>query len=109
MKSDVVFALEEAEWPTLLVDGSGVICHANKLAISLFGLALASGSAPLMGIWSAENGQKVEEFLAAWKGRPATRLPIKFQTEAGALVTYAASICAYSVEDRILFLLQLFK
>lgn len=109
MKSDVVFALEEAQWPALLVDGSGVISHANKLAISLFGHALASGSAPLIGIWSEENGQKVEEFLATWEGGPATRIPIKFHTEAGALVTYAASICAYSVEEQIFFLLQLFK
>jgi signal transduction histidine kinase len=109
MKSDVVFALEEAEWPALLVDGSGVICHANKLAISLFGPAVASGSAPLVEIWSPENNQRVEEFLATWEGGPATRIPLKFQTSAGALVTYAASICAYSEREQILFLLQLFK
>jgi len=109
MKTDVVFALEEAEWPVLLVDGSGVICHANKLAVILFGPALASGSAPLIEIWSAENSQRVEEFLATWEGGPATRIPIKFQTPAGALISYAASICAYGQDDQILFLLQLFK
>jgi len=109
MKSDVVFALEEAEWPALLVDGSGVICHANKLAINLFGPALASGSAPLMGIWSPENKQRVEEFLATWEGGPATRIPVKFQTVAGVLVTYAASICAYGEGEQLRFLLQLFK
>jgi two-component system, cell cycle sensor histidine kinase and response regulator CckA len=108
MKTDVVFALEEAEWPALLVDGSGVICHANKLAVTLFGPALASGSAPLMEIWSAENSQRVEEFLATWEGAPATRIPLKFQTS-GAPVSYAASICAYSQEEQILFLLQLFQ
>jgi signal transduction histidine kinase len=95
--------------PVLLVDGSGVICHANKLAVFLFGSALASGSAPLMEIWSAENSQRVEEFLATWEGAPASRAPIKFQTAAGALVSYAASICAYSQDEQILFLLQLFK
>jgi CheY-like chemotaxis protein len=109
MKSEVVFALEEAEWPVLLVDGSGVICHANKLAVILFGPALANGSAPLMGIWSLENSQRVEEFLATWEGAPATRIPIKFQTAAGALVSYAASICSYGEEGEIRFLLQLFK
>jgi hypothetical protein len=108
MKTDVVFALEEAEWPVLLVDGSGVICHANKSAVNLFGPGLASGSAPLMEIWSAENSQRVEEFLAMWEGAPATRIPIKFQTAAGALVSYAALICAYSHEGQMLFLLQLF-
>lgn len=109
MKSEVVFALEEAEWPALVVDGSGVICHANKLAISLFGPSLASGSAPLLAIWSPENTQAVEEFLATWQGGPATRIPIKFQTAAGALMTYAASICAYGEGEQIRFLLQLFK
>jgi len=109
MKPDVVFALEEAEWPVLLVDGSGVICHANKSAISLLGPALASGTAPLMEIWSPENSQRVEEFLATWEGAPATRIPIKFQTAAGELVSYGASICAYSQEEQLFFLLQLFN
>jgi signal transduction histidine kinase/CheY-like chemotaxis protein len=107
MKTDVVFALEEAEWPVLLVDGSGIICHANKSAVNLFGPALASGSAPLMQIWSAANSQRVEEFLAMWEGAPATRISIKFQSAAGTLVSYAALICAYSHEEQILFLLQL--
>lgn len=109
MKSEVVFALEEAEWPALVVDSSGVICHANKLALSLFGSSLASGTAPLLGIWSAENTKAVEEFLATWQGSPATRIPIKFRTAAGALMTYAASICAYGQGEQIRFLLQLFK
>jgi two-component system cell cycle sensor histidine kinase/response regulator CckA len=109
MKTDVVFALEEAEWPVLLVDGFGVICHANKSAITLFGPALESGTAPLMEIWSEENSQRVEEFLAMWEGAPATRIPLKFRTAAGALVSYAALICAYSHEEQIFFLLQLFK
>jgi two-component system, cell cycle sensor histidine kinase and response regulator CckA len=109
MKTDVVFALEEAEWPVLLVDGSGIICHANKSAVNLFGPVLASGSAPLMEIWSPENSQRVEEFLAMWEGAPATRIPIKFQTAAGALVSYSALICAYSHQEQILFLLQLFQ
>jgi two-component system cell cycle sensor histidine kinase/response regulator CckA len=109
MKSEVVFALEEAEWPALVVDCSGVICHANKMAVRLFGAALESGSAPLMGIWSPENSQRVEEFLATWEGGPATRIPIKFQTVAGALVTYAASICCYNEQEQPRFLLQLFK
>jgi signal transduction histidine kinase/ActR/RegA family two-component response regulator len=109
MNSNVVFALEEAEWPVLLVDASGVICHANKLAVILFGPQLASGSTPLMEIWSSDNSQSVEEFLATWEGAPAKRIPIKFQTVARALVSFAASICAYSQEDQLLFLLQLFR
>ena len=109
MKSEVVFALEEAEWPALVVDGSGVICHANRLALGLFGPALASGSASLMAIWSPENKQAVEEFLATWHGAPGTRISIKFQSVTGDTVTFAASICAYGEGEQIRFLLQLFK
>jgi two-component system cell cycle sensor histidine kinase/response regulator CckA len=109
MNTDVVFAFEEAEWPVLLVDGSGVICHANKSAINLLGPSLASGSAPLMEIWSPENTQPVEVFLATWEGAPATRVSIKFQTATGAIVSYAASISAYSEQEQLFFLLQLFK
>ena len=49
MKSDVAFALENAGWPALLVDGAGAICRANPAATSLFGAALAGESPRLVG------------------------------------------------------------
>ena len=55
MKSDVVFGLENAGWPALLVDGAGTICRANPAAVTCFGAALAGGSPRLATIWAGEN------------------------------------------------------
>ena len=56
MKPDLVFILENAAWPALLLDGSGAILRANPAAVKTFGPAL-EGEAPLLSaIWSAENG-----------------------------------------------------
>ena len=56
MKSDVAFALENAGWPALLVDGAGAICRANPAALSLFGAALARRiSAAVGGLVAGEQ------------------------------------------------------
>jgi len=54
MKPEIIFGLESAPWPALLVDGNGVVMRANSAAATAFGGAL-SGDAPLLSaIWPAE-------------------------------------------------------
>ena len=57
MKSDVAFALENAGWPALLVDGAAPSAVRNPAATNLFGAALAGESPRLSAVWSPENTQ----------------------------------------------------
>jgi len=109
MKSDVVFALERAGWPALIVDGSGVIRHANKMATELFGAVVEKGVASLSTIWLAETAQKVEEFLGRIENSPISRTGMKFRTAAGLVASYVVSTCVFSEASQKFFLLQLFK
>ena len=65
MKPEVVFGLEGAAWPALLLNAGGVVLRANAAGTNTFGAALAGESPPLSAIWSPENGQKPEEFFVA--------------------------------------------
>jgi len=47
MKPEIIFGLESAPWPALLVDGNGVVMRANSASTTAFGGAL-SGDAPLL-------------------------------------------------------------
>ena len=49
MKAAVVFALEHAGWPALLVDTGGVILRANHSAVKVFG-PVVEGEKPLLEI-----------------------------------------------------------
>ncbi|HWY76457.1 MAG TPA: hypothetical protein VN281_12615, partial [Verrucomicrobiae bacterium] len=77
MKLDVVFGLEGATWPSLLVDGAGVIRQANRAAIQAFGPNVAPGSASLSAIWLAENDVAPAPFLVRAQESPNTAPPLK--------------------------------
>ena len=107
MKLDVVFALESAGWPALLVDGSNTLCRANAAAIKLFGPVLEGGSPGLPAIWSPENNVAAEQFLAAWERSPAPAVALKFRARGGMAVSALTSICAFTKEGEKYFVLQL--
>ncbi len=68
MKSDVAFALENAGWPALLVDGAGAIRRANAAAVPAFSAQPWPGSLRgLAAVWSPENSSTAEQFLAQWE------------------------------------------
>ena len=108
MSAEIVFGLESAAWPALLVDAHGAIVLANTSASTTFGDAVKGKKPPLSGVWSSENRQTVEQFFAHWEQPGATMIPLKFQVASGATVEFSASICPFNREGRKWFVLQLF-
>ena len=109
MKSNVAFALENAGWPALLVDGAGAICGASPAARALFGAALDSESPRLAAIWSPENASTAEQLLAQWERSAAPTLLLKFQVRGGRSVGYLTSICALTRDGTKYYALQLLR
>src|ERR1035441_6789373 len=109
MKSDVAFALENAGWPALLVDGAGTICGASPAAKGLFGTALDGESPRLAAVWSPENSSTADELLAQWERSAAPTLLLKFQGKGGRAVGYLTSICALTKDGGKYYVVQLLR
>src|ERR1039457_6575173 len=107
MKPEVVFGLEGAAWPALLVNAGGVVLRANTAATGAFGAALAGESPPLSAIWSPENGGTAEEFFTRWGPSPTGTADLKFRIASGATIPFLAAICAFNSEGRKWFVMQL--
>jgi len=67
MKPEVVFGLESASWPALLLNAGGVVLRANSAAAARFGAALAGETPALSAIWSPENSSAPEDFFPDWE------------------------------------------
>jgi two-component system cell cycle sensor histidine kinase/response regulator CckA len=106
MKSDVVFILENAGWPALLLDGSGTILRANPAAVKMFGPVLEGEAPSLSAIWSAENGTTPEQFLAHWGLSPAGTVALKFLVKGGGTGVFLISICSFNKEGEKYFVFQ---
>ena len=109
MKSDVAFALENAGWPALLVDGAGTVRRANAAAISVLGAALGGESPGLSVVWAPENSSTVEQFLAQLERSAAPTVPLKFRGKGGQTLSYLTSICAFTKDGQKYFVLQLVR
>jgi two-component system cell cycle sensor histidine kinase/response regulator CckA len=107
MKLDVVFALENASWPALLVEGTGTIRRANQAAVKVFGPALEGEAMLLSAIWTPENKTTPEQFLAAWERTPTAAVPLKFRTRGGTVASYLTSLCSFTSDEQKYFVLQL--
>jgi len=106
MKPDLVFILENAGWPALLLDGSGVILRANPAAVKTFGPVL-EGEAPLLSaIWSAENGLTPEQFFAHWVHSAAGTTALKFLIRGGGTGVFSILICSLNHDDGKYFVFQ---
>ncbi len=107
MKPEIIFGLESAPWPALLVDGNGVVMRANSAATTAFGGAL-SGDAPLLStIWPPENGTTAVDFLTRWDHAPVPMMNLKFRVPNGPTATCSVSICTFAKDGRKWFVLQL--
>jgi signal transduction histidine kinase/CheY-like chemotaxis protein len=107
MKPEVVFWLEKASWPALVVDAAGTIFVANKSAISTF-LDVQSGATKLSACWSPENASSPDQVLAAWEKSSAGSVTIKLKDKTGAINSYSVPIAAFLEAGEKRFLLQFF-
>ena len=106
MKPDLVFILENASWPALLLDGAGAILRANPAAVKMFGPVL-EGEAPLLSaIWSAENGPTPEQFLAHWDHSPTGAMALKLLIKDGGVGLFSIRICTFTHNDATCFVFQ---
>ena len=107
MTSEIALGLEKAGWPVLVLDAAGAVCRANPAARRLFGATLEGQSPLLSAIWSPDNRQTAEQFLARGEQSPAANLPLKFGGEDGPAMECLVSVCSFVHEGKVCFLLQL--
>ena len=107
MKPEVVFGLENAAWPALLVNGGGAVLMFNPSASATFGPALAGNPAQLAAIWSAANECRAAEFMAQWEKAPVPLAELKFRTVDDAGKKFFTAIAMLASEGGKWFVLQL--
>ena len=107
MKSDLIFVLENAAWPALLVDGSGMVLRASPAAVRAFGSVLEGEAPRLSAIWPPENGSTPEQFLARWERSPAGAVALKFLLKGGGVGEFPVSICPFSRDGRKYYIFQM--
>ncbi len=107
MKPEIIFGLESAPWPALLVDGNGVVMRANSAAAAAFGGALSGETSLLSAIWPAENGITAVDFLTRWQQSPQPVVNLKFRAPNGPMAACSVSICTFAKDGRKWFVFQL--
>lgn len=107
MKPDVVFGLEKAAWPVLLVKAGGEILTANAAAQNLFGAAVSARPARLTAIWSPENAASAGDFLERSERSDHTPNLLKFRVAGGANVAFTTILCPFAGAGETLLVLQL--
>src|ERR1700690_63151 len=107
MKPEIVFGLEGAAWPALLLNASCVVLRANTAAASTFGDALAGELPQLLWIWSRENGGMPESFFKRWELAPTQTADLKFRVANGTATRFTAAICTFNSEGHKWYVLQL--
>ena len=108
MTSDIVFALENAGWPSLLVDSSGKIFRANQAAISALGGSIQEGSSDLGKFWSSENISSLTDFLQSSATPMASHSLVKFNVRGGEVGSFVTYVSGFLKGDKKLYVLQLF-
>lgn len=103
----LLFALENAGWPVLLVDSSLRIERANSSAARLFGIAVDPDDLRLASLWSPQNAETVEKFFDAWERAPVPSTQLKFRGPDGQMLSFTVCICAFFKDGGKFFVLQL--
>ena len=107
MKPEIIFGLESAAWPALLVNSSCAVLRANAAATGTFGEALAGESPSLSAIWSPENNGTPEQFFARWEMSTKMTADLKFCVTAGATRKFTVVVCSFTREGGRWYVLQL--
>jgi len=107
MKPEVVFGLENAAWPALLVNAGGAVLMSNSAAIKVFGTALNGNPANVSAIWSPANGPRAAEFLALWEKSRDAWVDLKFRAADGSEKKFSTAIAMLADNGGKWFVLQL--
>jgi CheY-like chemotaxis protein len=107
VSQEIVFGLENASWPALLVDARGIVMRANPSALGVFGSAFNGSTAPLSSVWSKDNGETPDQFLSRWEQKPFPTAQVKYKTAEGADAEFCTAVCAITREGRKWFVLQM--
>ena len=107
MKPEVVFGLENAVWPAVLVNASGAVLLTNAAAKNFFGANLSGEAANLAAVWATENGGSATDFLTRWEQSPAASGVLKFKTASGAVAPFLTTVCQFNSDGKKWFVLQL--
>jgi two-component system cell cycle sensor histidine kinase/response regulator CckA len=107
VKPEVVFGLEGAAWPALLLDTNCGILRANSSAMGVFGATISSAAPQLSAIWVAENGAAPDQFFANWQQSPKPVANLSFRVASGATVKFTAAICIFGNQGQRWIVLQL--
>ena len=107
MKPEVVFGLESAAWPALLVNAGGAVLMFNTTASMVFGAALEGNPAQLASIWSPANGRSAADFLAQWEISPVPLVELKFRAVGSPEKKFSTAMALLANEGGKWFVLQL--
>ncbi len=107
MKPEIIFGLESAAWPAMLVNASCVVLRANAAATTTFSAALVGDSPSLSLIWAPDNGVTPEEFFARWEQSPKVGSELKLRVTGGTILKFNVVVCAFTREDNKWYVLQL--
>ncbi|HZL78266.1 MAG TPA: hypothetical protein VFC17_05385, partial [Candidatus Limnocylindrales bacterium] len=107
MKPEVVFVLEGAAWPAMLVGTGGAVLLTNSTAQEFFGISPDSGEVQLAAFWAPENGSTATDFLLLWEKSPVAVADLKFRPAAGAMKNFSTAIALLINGGNKWFVLQL--
>lgn len=105
--SELIFIFNNADWPVLLINAEGNICHGNPAAVAVFGPAVKNGAVLLSDIWSVDNPQTPKNFLTDLEHASHGTTPLKFRSQTGSVISFVTSLCVFNRDNRNFFLLQL--
>jgi signal transduction histidine kinase len=108
MKPDVVFGLDNAEWPVLMVDPNGVIRNHSRGAAAVFGKIIEGSSVLLSSLWAMENDSSAVQFLSLLDISCRSYHQILFNVLGGRTESFATNVCQITVDGKKLFILQMF-
>lgn len=106
MTLEIDFALQNADWPCLVLDAAGTVRAANLAAIATFGSQLGKEGAKFALIWSPQNGTPLEKCLAQVDSAKSVTTTLKLQTTNGTVQSLKCSACIFIRGDEKLFLFQ---
>ena len=106
MKTNLLFGLQSAAWPALLIEETGVVRRANDAAREIFGAVVQEDSSLLSAIWAAGNETTAQLFLVRPVSSPQT---LKLRLKNGETGNFLVHLCPGTRDGKKFFLFQFFR